>query len=384
MTGTVLPHRRRSRRPERGFTLVELLVSVAITTVILGTTIAAMLNVVRANETATLVTAMNNNLRIAMDLVNRDLLQVGQGLPATHVIEIPSGGGAGAIRRPGPPGVNLTWPLGTTEIQAVTPGPGLGPVVNNVATDVITTLAVDSAFCRANNGSTAVPITRITNDSVTIANEVNITNGGPDDVLPGDLIMVQKLGQTTLVQVTGVAGQQLTFGAGDSLNLNQNPAGGNGSMQSVMDWAPANTGPTTPAAAITATTVSRVFMITYYIDATTDPLRPRLIRRMNSGDPLAYNNNLGTAVAFDVENFTISYDLADGVNNPANVRFQGADLGTPGTCDPGPCSPNNIRKINVVLAGRSRRAMRDTADFFRNALTSQVSLRSLAFVDRYQ
>ena len=146
----------RRRQEQRGFTLVELLVSTAITTIILGTTIAAMRSAVRANDTAVLVTAMNNNLRTAMDLVNRDLLQVGQGLPSTHVIEIPNAGGSTAVRRPGPPGTNLTWALGTTQIEAVTPGPGLGPVVNGVATDILTTLAVDGAFSLRNAGQTAV------------------------------------------------------------------------------------------------------------------------------------------------------------------------------------------------------------------------------------
>lgn len=370
------------RRPRgaRGFTLVELLVSTAITTVILGTTIAALTNAVRANDTAVLVTAMNNNLRTAMDLVNRDLLQVGQGLPSTHVIEIPNAGGSGAVRRPGPPGTNLTWALGTTQIEAVTPGPGLGPLVNGVATDIVTTLAIDGAFA-TNAGQTAVPITRITQNSVDITNAVNITDGGPNDLVVGDLLMVSKGTNTALVQVTSIAGQRVNFAAGDSLNLNQNGAGSNGTMISIINTAPTNNTPTTNVLSVG---VSRVLMITYYIDANTNPARPRLIRRIGNGDPFTFNNNSGMAVAFDVENLSVSYDLADGVNNPANIRFVGPDLVAGGTCGDDACNPNNIRKVNVVLAGRSRRALSNTGVFFRNSLTSQVSLRSLAFVDRYQ
>lgn len=378
MTTNASTHRR--ARAERGFTLVELLISTAITTIILGTTIAAMMSAVRANDTAVLVTAMNNNLRTAMDLVNRDLLQVGQGLPSTHVIEIPNAGGSTAVRRPGPPGTNLTWALGTTQIEAVTPGPGAGPMVNGVATDIITTLAIDGAFS-VNAGATAVGITRITNNSVDIVPALNITNGGPDDLVVGDLLMVSKGTNTALVQVTSIAGQTVNFAAGDSLNLNQNGAGSNGTMISIINTAPANTTPTTNVLAVG---VSRVLMITYYVDATTNPARPRLVRRIGNGDPFAFDNNSGTAVAFDVENFTVSYDLVDGVNNPANIRFEGADLAAGGTCGADACNPNNIRKVNVVLAGRSRRALGNTGTFFRNSLTSQVSLRSLAFVDRYQ
>ena len=67
-------------------------------------------------------------------------------------------------------------------------------------------------------------------------------------------------------------------------------------------------------------------MITYYVDVTTDPRRPRLIRRMNNGHPTTFDNTLGMVVAFDIENFTISFDLADGVANPTNVRMDDADL----------------------------------------------------------
>ena len=72
-------------------------------------------------------------------------------------------------------------------------------------------------------------------------------------------------------------------------------------------------------------------MVTYYIDATTDPQHPRLVRRINNGHPTGFNNNLGTAVAFDIESLQLTYDLADGVGNPANVRMVAADLtGTAG------------------------------------------------------
>ena len=92
-----------------------------------------------------------------------------------------------------------------------------------------------------------------------------------------------------------------------------------------------------------ATEATRIRMITYYIDALTDPLRPRLVRRINNG--------AATAVAFDIENLSISYDLVDGDKNPANVKMSAADLGGTGACSPDPCSPNQIRKINIMLVG---------------------------------
>jgi hypothetical protein len=105
---------------------------------------------------------------------------------------------------------------------------------------------------------------------------------------------------------------------------------------------------------------------------------------MNNGDPTTFNNNLGTAVAFDIEGLQISYDLADGVSNPANVKMVAADLLPTGGCSPSACSPNQIRKVNLLMAARSKSVLKSNRQFLRNRLLSQVSLRSLAFVDNYQ
>jgi hypothetical protein len=124
--------------------------------------------------------------------------------------------------------------------------------------------------------------------------------------------------------------------------------------------------------------------VSYYLDVQTEPGRPRLVRRLNNGHPTEFDNSLGTAVAFDIEGLQITYDLVDGVNNPANVRMNDDDLSGAGACSPDPCSPNQIRKINIMLLGRSRAPLQSTRQYFRTRLITQVSLRSLALVDRYR
>ncbi len=156
----------RRRRREQGFTLVELLVTMAITTVILGATMAAMTDAIKATESASQISDMNNGLRTAMDLMVRDMLQVGQGLPGGRAILVPNGGAAVAMQLPGPEGSNFQLdgpsfcpPRATDpdticeDITAVVPGPNRGPVIvddgdpdTDDATDMITTLAVDSSF----------------------------------------------------------------------------------------------------------------------------------------------------------------------------------------------------------------------------------------------
>ena len=141
----------------RGFTLVELLSRSAITTLVLGATMGALGNAVRAADAAALITGLNDSLRNGMDLMVRDLLQGGQGLPSGRVIQIPSGTGAAAdqacrVRQPRPtptpePSSARRRRRTCLQVTAIIPGPGRGPVVlAGQPTDMITVLAADSAF----------------------------------------------------------------------------------------------------------------------------------------------------------------------------------------------------------------------------------------------
>jgi prepilin-type N-terminal cleavage/methylation domain-containing protein len=363
------------RRDEAGFTLMEMMVTMAITLVILAGTMKAMSDAMRSNETAQLTTSMNRGLRTSADIMVRDLLQVGQGMPAGHVIQIPQGGPVTAIKLPAAPGTMRAYDSTATEISAVIPGPGLGPTVNGVPTDLITTLAIDSAF-------DTVKLTALTTTSMTVDPSVTITGTGPNVIRPGDLLMLVKGTTSTLVEVTSLTGQyQINFAAGDSLNLNQVGDGtSTGTVQALLNTNP----PDVVSPTFIPTTTSRVRMISYYLDATTEPARPRLDRRMNNGSSTTYDNTLGTAVAFDVENLQFSFDLVDGVANPANVKMNANDLSGIGACSPNACNPNQIRKVNITVSGRSRVPMKTTNQFFRNTVDTQVSFRSLSFVDRYK
>jgi len=368
----------RSRAGDAGFTLVELLIAMVIVAVIMGATLTALTNAYRATESAKGTIGLNNNLRIGMDLIVRDLIQVGQGMPTGRTVQVPNGLGAVRIQRPHPQGSACTqWPAGTTTIPAVSVGPGCGAVINGVATDMVTTLAVDSVL-------DAVPVQSfdVNAHSATVStlaqatSGLDISTGGPDDVRVGDLMMFTKGSVSALAYVTAVnGGQAFTFGVGDPMNLNQFAAVLNGTVDDLATLAPT---------AANSSTVSRIRMITYYLDNTVDATTPRLIRHMNWGDPNAAVNMRGRTVAFAIENLQITYDMVDGATNPSNVRMVAVDLTTAGACAPQPCSPNQVRKMNVFIAGRSTERFSATREFFRNTLTTQVSLRSLALVDRYR
>ncbi len=83
-----------------------------------------------------------------------------------------------------------------------------------------------------------------------------------------------------------------------------------------------------------------------------------------------------------MEAFRLTYDLADGVVNPVGARMNAADLAGGGACGASPCSPNQIRKANVVMAIRSTRKT-PQAGYQHNTLFTQIAMRNLSFVDRY-
>ena len=139
-------------------------------------------------------------------------------------------------------------------------------------------------------------------------------------------MMFTKGSVSALAYVTAVdGGQTFTFGAGDPMNLNQFAAALNGTVDDLATTAPT---------AAHSSTVSRIRMITYYLDTTLDPTTPRLIRHMSWGDPAAAVNQRGQTVAFGIENLQFTYDMMDGVDNPSNVRMVAADLTTAGACAP--------------------------------------------------
>jgi len=399
MNTMATPNARSRRTATAGFSLIEVLVSMGITVAIMGATMQTMTHAIRANQAAMLITGMNNSLRTGMDVMVRDLLQVGQGLPNGGLIFIPTGS---QINLPGPPlqtgvvggttATPYTSVAGDPDISAVTPGPGLGQKINGVRTDMLTTLAADSAFDHRTLSAIAAD-----GSSMTVAlvqpdgSASDVSNGGPDDITPGQLFLLTKGSTSTLVQVTSVDGAQTaSFAAGDSLNLNK-PTAAAGSIGALLATAPTDNPAPRPVGFVPPTQATRIRMISYYLDATNltgAPAAPRLVRRMNNGIGTAasttFNNKNGNTVAFDVDNLQITYDLNDGVSNPSNVRMNAADLAGTGACSPNPCAATQIRKVNIILTSRSKVVLTSSGKYFHNTLNSQVSLRSLSFVDRYK
>jgi len=352
----------RHGKRNQGFSLIEMMVALTISLIVLTAALQALNNVTRSNEVVIQLAEMQQNLRAGINLIVRDAMQAGQGIP-TGGIPLPSGAVVQPIVRPGPPGFSYTFPLGTTSVSAVLPGAGMGPVMEGQNTDMVTFLYADSTLPLNQTPLTAIAVdgSSMTVDAGTPINDAS--NG----IRPGDLILFSNANGNALQEVTSTLaqGQVVSFDGGDPLNLNQRNAP-NGTILCLQNEA----GGGNPndcsdnSGGWPVTTATRVWMITFYLDALSNPAQPRLVRRIGA--------NSGRAVSDSIENVQLSFDLIDGVTNPVNVKTPTA-----------PNSPNQIRRINLFLAGRSNGTYSQTAEFFRNSLATQISLRSLALVNRY-
>ncbi len=333
---------------EQGFSAVEALIAAAITLVILAGTMDSFNRSLTINEQASQMADVEQNMRAGMNLLVSDFLAAGWSIPVGG-IPIPSGVGATSVKRPGPPGTNLTFD--TTTISAVNAGPALGPMWNTKTTDIVNILYADNSLDLNDHNLVAIAPSGV---SITVDPATPISGAGVENPIKrGDLILLSNANSSTLQCVTSVNGQIIYFSASDDMNLNQ-PSAADGSIAQLE-----NADKTYPP-----TSAIRVWLVTYYLDYVNFPDSPRLIRRINWRD--------GQQVALVVEDLQLSYDLVDGGFNPINQKIPVA-----------PNGPSQIRKANILLSGRTSNQIRRTGEYLRSNLTTQVSLRSLSYFDRY-
>jgi prepilin-type N-terminal cleavage/methylation domain-containing protein len=344
-----------------GFTLLELLVAVAITVIIVAISLSLLVNFEHTSEGIVLAANTQENLRAGMNYVVRDLVLTGEGLP-TGGIAIPNGAGV-AVNRPGPTGAGYTFPLTYTAIPAITPGAAMGANVMEPS-DMVTVMYADNSIALSQNlindptPPAGDPVCNGTIDpgGASVAFDINCTNisSGVMIIHPGDLILFSNAQGNAMEEVTSVAGQIVNFAVNDAYNLNQR-VDPSGTMHQIQT--PAGSGNYPP------TTATRVVMVTYYLD-NTNPNDPRLMREVNFNTP--------QPVAEGIEDLQASYDFIDGVTNPTDQKIA-----------PAGDSPNQTEDVNLFMAARSAHAFSWTHRYFRNNLVTQVSLRGMAYFNRY-
>jgi len=374
-----------ARNSEAGFSLMELLAATSLGLVVIGTAMTTFKDAMGMTNIATNLADASQNLRGGINLLIRDLSEAGRGIP-TGGIPIPSGDGAGPINRPSPIGNAYTFDnVNATTLTAVVTGAGKGPTIDNRPTDMVTILSVDPILDTALNGALSLEpsvsqnsVAKLSADgsslSVTTAQQTWIA-GNPSDGRPaigkGDLLMfMDPSGNAAIQTVTRVDPTNVYFDANtdDTFSFNQR----NATAGTITQLLPQLTCAPPPCPCSCSTvTVQRVNMYTYYVDpGPAGANTPRLMRQYNNGTP--------QALAGVVEDLELSWDIVDGSVNPTAAR----DL--PLSLNGVTYSANQVRKANVHIGVRSETMSLRTKDYLRTHTSTVVSLRNLAFVDRYK
>jgi prepilin-type N-terminal cleavage/methylation domain-containing protein len=375
-----------------GFTLVEIMIAMAVSMVALAAAFLMFRDSTKANNNVTQSSDMSDNLRAGLNLVVQDLIQTGTGIP-TGGISIPNTVNAAGCnvglpvnRPPAALGLKFQGPnaanLGCNVIlPAIEPGNNLGPTIvspdgtSGPRTDIVTIMYADNTLAMVQKpiNTATCPAGVISATGLTITFDASpgcVTLGAAGiPINPGDLLMIYNSNNPNgiLQTVTAVAGQTLTFSPGDAFNLNgrtaTETAGTIKQLQNLTAGAPNGTYPPTSA--------TRVWMITYYLDATADPNHPMLMRAVNFNTP--------QPVAETLENLQFTFNFADGTN-PAPVN----QPAVPTVPAPSGDNENQIRSANVYMGARSTTYAANPGKYVRTNLATQVALRSMAYFNTYK
>lgn len=388
---------------QAGFTMVEVLTSIVVMSIILAATLSTLTSAMKTTQGVTEMADTQENLRAGMNYMTRDLIQAGEGIPQNG-ITIPNSGGAtpsSSVYSPGPTvnsKFNTTW----TTLPAVIPGYELGPTTSTsgVPTDTVTILYADSTLVN-NNGTTtnwlnkypinsascpAGSITTVgTTTTVTFDPSCVNINTGNTAIHVGDLIMLQNNNTTTVDMSTTATNTSTTDSNGhiallyvSSVNLAANsisflaadPFGLNSSGQPVGTITGIQSAANTYGNPVTAT---RIWMITYFI-SNANPQQPMLMRQVNL--------NTAEPVGESVENLQVFYDILNPGSSPPALLASG----TGSTQWENPPAGDNpyIRDSYIVLCARSDATLFQTGQYFRDNLSTMVSMRGLDFYNEFQ
>ena len=339
--GITKTQRREGTNPAGGFTLIEFAISNLAVMIMLAATFTLLNTIFTANSGIADVMQTQQNIRVAMNMITRDVTMAGTGLPSGG-IAVPNGTNSSALSRPGVGGT-LATPNNTIAILA--PGDGAGPAINSVGTDAITITSI-------NQESPAWTILSV-NTSSTYVDLVENVRAGTTQLLTGDLLVFTNVNGSVFGCATSVSAtsDRVFFGVSDAMGVNQ-PNAQFGNLSSI-----ANDDGTYPP-----TSATRINIITYYINNALTA-HPKLMRAVNAETP--------QIIVEDIENLQLSYDLFDFETN-SETSNQATTA-----------SPNQIRSVSVSIGGRSAQVMEGSGNYFRFSLVSKVNVRNATFRNRY-
>ncbi|MGA9352788.1 MAG: prepilin-type N-terminal cleavage/methylation domain-containing protein [Terriglobales bacterium] len=354
----------RLKKRESGFSLVEMMASVALGAIVLSAAVQMYTKGLSATWMVTQRAEMQEDFRAASNMLTKDLSLAGAGLGTGAAIALPSGTtpqyGCDQSKTCYINGVAGLYPVngGVPYMYGLIPGYNKGPILNvsQGATDVVTTIYTDSSFYL----NCFTP--QVTSKGVvTFSQPVSPNTWGTEGCLPypvtvpqapndaaaglvaGDVVMMTLNGSTIVAEVTGAVSTtgsgatetfSVPFADNDALKLNQTGSG------TGLNSVPLNALGASSAAPCGAQGPCRIMIVTYYIDSTVAP--PRLMRQVSGHSPMPVVENVAwMKFSFDMFN--------DSTDSPAT------SCANPGSATPA-CSsgssvgllPNQISKINIL------------------------------------
>ncbi len=378
-----------AERDSRGFTLVEMLVGMALGLVVLSAAVMLFAKALDATYAVSQSAELQQNARAALDQIARDVSLAGYGV-ATGGVQLPTGGTGNSIYGcdgttcyvGGQPPTGVAYPTVAAyqsnpavvnHLYGIIPGSNLGMAIVNrgIATDLLTMAYVDSTFRLdlytvtgfGNNGTSMT----LTAPYPQPTPPVPALNDAVYGLKAGDLVLLSNSNGSAIGEVSNATATVISFGDNDWLRINQSNATA-GNIKTFIQNLP-------PGAVTLAT---RLLVITYYIDVprgpdnvlyTADDGPPRLMRQISGQSPMP--------IAENITDLQFTYDVFDENTGTAQSGLRDAGLG-----QVPPLSPNQIRKVNLFVAARS--PLQNRGGYQGLQLRTSVSARNLSFRDRYQ
>ena len=371
----------RNQPIQRGFSLVELLIAMAITGVVMAGAVTLYQRSLQVSSFVTSRAELQSELRAAMNQVARDLNQAGTGIPTSGIpVPTTSTGGVNPKFACDSSGCYLSSGNTFTKgvLYKVTPANNVG-VTTSEATDALVVTYMDPIAPAGDLNSSATgldwspyPTTSITDtgDSLTMpAGTTPALDDPQKGLVVGDLLLMQNDKGSAVGVVTGfnAAARTISFAVNDPLKLNQpaSPAV-SGTLASLAISPTPAVGPH-----YKPTLVSRIMMITYFVRKDPADGHLMLMRQVNARPP--------SPVAEYIEDLQITYDALDDSTDPATLV---ANLPTAAVGAPATSKPNQIRKVNLILTARSSQ-LNSNGQYDRMSIATSVGPRNLSFSDKY-
>ena len=343
----------RERTNERGFSLIELVVSMVIFMIVTGSIWGVLRIAQQGRGVVNEQTQLGKNVRIGLNLIGRDTYNAGYGYPLKNTVLLPDNRISTLL------GVANDFDTTRDTVPPIVAGNEVTTntfnTVANVKTDQVTFLYKDSTFNPVGTGADVVSQPLNINAATT-------TSGGIDEIVPlsgsntlcrvNDIYLITGNTGSTLGLATALNGTSaVQFSNGDLMGLNQ--TGATGPLRAM----------TTPAS------MTRVKMVTYFVTA------DGTLTRREFGNITPAVAFVDEPLVYGVENFQVKYVMDNGTlsDNPS----AGAD-GLPGTADDDQTNLAAIRQIRFTVYVRSTEK-NSAGQYYRVNLTSTFSTRNLGY-----